>query len=85
LELYSKFWLTACQHKEKRIALLYLNNAKSVYDQWGAIAKVVEVQERIARLSGDVPVACSTVEVMRGERGERREERRKITTLRLKT
>jgi hypothetical protein len=56
LELFGLFWLTAMPRSEKRIAYRYFSQALSVYDQWGAIAKVSMLQEKMSSLVSDDPV-----------------------------
>jgi PAS domain S-box-containing protein len=60
-ELYGEFWL---QRKQPRVAQAFLAEARYGYEQWGAIAKVRQLDERHARLVRQVlpaPVARASL------------------------
>ncbi|NUN14054.1 MAG: AAA family ATPase [Myxococcales bacterium] len=58
-ELYARFWLGRGHEK---IGRLYLNEAYLGYKQWGALAKVKDLEERYALLLARLPAAPTRAE-----------------------
>ncbi|MEW5957757.1 MAG: ATP-binding sensor histidine kinase [Chloroflexota bacterium] len=56
-ELYARFWL---ERGNEKIAQLYLAEARFGYEQWGALAKVKDLEERYPALLAHLPPTALT-------------------------